>query len=128
MKESTLNVPTHLVSKRSLNKIGGFLRQFKLDEIPQFVNVLKGDMSIVGPRPCLPIQEDIIIERSYRNVFSIRPGITGISQINGIDMSTPIPLAETDKLYIIDYGLKIYFKILLFTFFGSGFGDRITRN
>ncbi|MEJ2045164.1 MAG: sugar transferase [Reinekea sp.] len=96
MVVSTASVASHLASAASITKFGGFLRKTKLDELPQLWNVLKGDMSLVGPRPNLYNQEELIAERASRGVYSVRPGITGLAQINEIDMSTPELLAETD--------------------------------
>ena len=123
-----LNAPlvaTHLASASSITPFGSFLRKSKLDELPQLWNVLVGDMSLVGPRPNLFNQEELIHERDSRGVYSIRPGITGLAQINKIDMSTPKLLAETDSKMIQELHTLGYFKFILFTAFGKGFGDRI---
>lgn len=119
------SVPTHLASSSSITRFGGFLRQSKLDELPQLWNVLVGDMSLVGPRPNLFNQEELIEVREYLGVYSVRPGITGLAQINKIDMSTPRLLAETDAKMIQSLNVSSYFKYILFTIFGKGFGDRI---
>src|SRR6056300_2054580 len=87
---------THLIKDIKLTLFGKFLRGTKLDEIPQLLNVLKGDMSLVGPRPCLLNQKKLISERKKRGVYKVRPGITGLAQISGINMKTPILLAKTD--------------------------------
>ena len=88
---------THLVKNIKLNSVGYFLRKTKIDEIPQLLNVLFGDMSLVGPRPCLYNQKKLISERKKRGVFKVRPGITGLAQISGINMKTPTLLAKTDQ-------------------------------
>ena len=119
------SVATHLASSSSITRFGSFLRKSKLDELPQLWNVLVGDMSLVGPRPNLFNQEELIEERSSRGVYSIRPGITGLAQINKIDMSTPQLLAETDARMIQNLNILSYFKYIIFTIFGKGFGDRI---
>ncbi|KQT55353.1 MULTISPECIES: sugar transferase [unclassified Aureimonas] len=82
--------------------IGRFLRRSKLDELPQLWNVLKGEMSLVGPRPCLPVQTVLIEARRRRGVLDVRPGITGKAQVMGVDMSEPERLAEIDASYIAD--------------------------
>ena len=88
-------------------------------------NVLKGEMSLVGPRPGLFNQEELTLERSKLNVFDVRPGITGLAQVNEIDMSTPAKLAEVDKQMIDTLNIKLYFKLILMTVTGSGSGDRV---
>ena len=97
---NTKSVATHLANTSSITPFGRFLRKSKLDELPQLWNVFVGDMSLVGPRPNLFNQEELIHERNSRGVYSVRPGITGLAQINKIDMSTPQLLAETDARMI----------------------------
>lgn len=123
----TPSVPTHLVVDLRLTPFGNFLRRTKLDEIPQLWNVLKGEMSLVGPRPCLPNQQELIVARKRLGVFEVRPGITGLAQVNKIDMSTPQLLAETDEALIATLNLKNYFRYLTLTAFGQGSGDQINR-
>ena len=121
------SVATHLASASSITPFGNFLRKFKLDELPQLWNVFVGDMSLVGPRPNLFNQEELIHERDLRGVYSVRPGITGLAQINKIDMSTPQLLAETDAKMILELNTLGYFKYIFLTVFGKGFGDRIRK-
>lgn len=125
MKPDTASVASHLASASSITPFGGFLRKTKLDELPQLWNVLKGDMSLVGPRPCLFNQEELIAERAQRDVFNFRPGITGLAQVNEIDMSTPVLLAEIDKKMLESLSLKDYFKYIFMTVAGKGAGDRV---
>jgi O-antigen biosynthesis protein WbqP len=125
MKVDTASIATHLASTSSITPFGHFLRKTKLDELPQLWNVLIGDMSLVGPRPGLFNQEELTQARSAKNVYSIRPGITGLAQVNAIDMSTPELLAKTDKEMIDTLTLKNYFKYILMTVAGSGSGDRV---
>lgn len=127
MRMDTVSVASHLASSSSITKLGRFLRKTKLDELPQLWNVLKGEMSLVGPRPNLFNQEELISERAARGVYDVRPGITGIAQVNDIDMSTPRLLAETDALMLRDLRLSLYFKLLLQTLLGKGRGDRVVR-
>ncbi|MYL85400.1 sugar transferase [Desulfovibrio aerotolerans] len=114
MPLNTASVATHLADA-SITPLGRFLRRSKLDELPQLWNVLKGDMSLVGPRPCLFNQEELIEERASRGVFDVRPGITGLAQIQGIDMSTPRLLAETDAAMLNNLNLTAYFNYLVKT-------------
>ena len=128
MHVNTKSVATHLANSSSVTKYGAFLRKSKLDELPQLFNVLLGDMSLVGPRPNLFNQEELIHERNSRGVYSVRPGITGLAQINKIDMSTPQLLAETDAKLIQSLNTLGYFKYIFLTVFGKGFGDRIKKD
>jgi lipopolysaccharide/colanic/teichoic acid biosynthesis glycosyltransferase len=125
MSINTGSVDTHLVDSANITKLGSFLRKIKLDELPQLFNVLLGQMSLVGPRPCLPNQSNLIEERSQRNVFKVRPGITGLAQVNDVDMSTPRKLARYDQLMINSMDLKLYTKLIINTALGKGHGDRV---
>ncbi|BBR38837.1 galactosyl transferase WbfU [Aeromonas veronii] len=125
MSMGTKSVASHLASNASITKLGHFLRKTKIDELPQLLNVLKGEMSLVGPRPNLFNQEELINERAALGVYNVLPGITGLAQVQNIDMSTPKLLAQTDKLMIESLTLKSYFKYILMTVTGSGTGDAI---
>jgi O-antigen biosynthesis protein WbqP len=125
MSVDTASVASHLASTASITKMGGFLRKTKLDELPQLWNVLKGEMSLVGPRPGLFNQEELTAARESGGVFNVRPGITGLAQVNGIDMSTPELLAKTDAKMIRDMSLINYFKYIFQTVLGAGAGDRV---
>lgn len=125
MKPDTASVASHLASASAITPFGGFLRRTKLDELPQLWNVLKGEMSLVGPRPCLFNQQELISEREQRGVFNHRPGITGLAQVNDIDMSTPVLLAETDQRMLQKLTVSDYFKFILMTVAGKGAGDRV---
>lgn len=125
MKVDTASVATHLASSASITRFGHFLRKTKLDELPQLWNVLKGEMSLVGPRPGLFNQEELAEERAKRGVFNVRPGITGLAQVNEIDMSTPALLAETDQRMIQSLTVVDYFKYIFMTVAGKGAGDRV---
>lgn len=125
MHVNTQAVATHLVQVSAITKWGLFLRRSKLDELPQLFNVLIGDMSFVGPRPNLFNQEELIKERDKKGVYTFPPGITGLAQINKIDMSTPQLLAETDAKMLANWSTINYFKYIFLTLFGKGFGDRI---
>ena len=100
---------THLLQDpaRYITGVGAFLRRSSLDELPQFFNVLKGDMSIVGPRPALYNQDDLIAARREAGVDAVRPGITGWAQINGRD-ELPIPVkVRYDREYVENLSLKM---------------------
>lgn len=125
MKPGTASVASHLASRSAITPFGHFLRRTKLDELPQLWNVLKGEMSLVGPRPGLYNQKELTAARSNQQVFDARPGITGLAQVNNIDMSTPELLAETDRKMLESLTLKNYFKYILMTLLGRGTGDRI---
>lgn len=125
MKKDTAHVASHLASKTSITRFGRFLRRTKLDELPQLWNVLKGEMSLVGPRPCLFNQHELIEQRLIKGVFNVRPGITGLAQINDIDMSTPELLAKTDAKMISQMSVIQYFELIFKTVMGKGKGDRV---
>ena len=116
--ESTSPAVTHL---------GSFLRKTKLDELPQLWNVLKGEVSLVGPRPNLLNQVELINAREALDVYRVRPGITGLAQIKDIDMSTPTLLANTDAEMISAMSVVNYFKYIFLTVAGKGQGDRARR-
>ena len=125
MKKDTASVASHLASASAITPFGHFLRRTKLDELPQLWNVLKGEMSLVGPRPCLFNQEELINQRDSRGVLRARPGITGLAQVNDIDMSTPALLAETDQKMLENLTVGAYFKYIFMTVAGKGTGDRV---
>lgn len=125
MHVSTASVASHLASSASITKTGKFLRKTKLDELPQLWNVLLGDMSLVGARPCLFNQEELIKKRDDFGVFDFRPGITGLSQVNNIDMSTPAKLAASDKEMLDNLTVGKYFSYIVMTVLGKGAGDII---
>ncbi len=119
------SVATHLIEPSKITRTGSFLRRTKLDELPQLWNVLKGDMSMVGPRPCLFNQEQLIFERAIRDIYDVRPGITGLAQIQGMDMSTPKELAETELKMLRNLSVSSYFEFILLTIWGRGRRDGV---
>ena len=127
MRSDTASVPSHLADASAITSLGAFLRRTKLDELLQLWNVFKGEMTLVGPRPCLLNQIELIGERKSLGVFSARPGLTGLAQVNNIDMSTPKLLAETDALMLKELTLSAYFKYIFMTVAGKGAGDRVRR-
>ena len=128
MRVNTPSLASHLVRKGSVTNFGRFIRKLKLDELPQLINVFKGEMSFIGPRPCLLNQLELIEVRKKYNIFQVKPGITGLSQISGIDMSDPKKLSESDYHMILNFKKIDYFKYLFLTLFGKGFGDKVKMN
>lgn len=127
MRKDTASVASHLASASAITPFGGFLRKTKLDELPQLWNVLWGDMSLVGPRPGLFNQEELTAARDKLGIYNARPGITGLAQVNEIDMSTPELLAETDAKMLQSLTLANYFKYIFMTVAGKGSGDRVKK-
>ncbi|MFK4000682.1 hybrid nucleoside-diphosphate sugar epimerase/sugar transferase [Psychrobacter namhaensis] len=125
MKMTTESVASHLVDNTSITKLGKVLRKTKLDELPQLLNVLKGEMSLVGPRPNLFNQNDLIEARENMGVYDVLPGVTGLAQLSGVDMSTPEYLAKKDKEMIDSMSLKNYFSYIVRTALGKGSGDAV---
>ncbi|WP_373958829.1 sugar transferase [Vibrio gigantis] len=125
MSVSTKSVASHMVDSSSITRLGRILRKTKLDELPQLFNVFKGDMSLVGPRPNLPNQIELIELRKKHGVFQVRPGITGLAQLRKVDMSTPEKLALIDREMLRSLTVTSYFKYIASTVLGGGFGDAI---
>lgn len=115
MWRDTRSVPTHEAAASAVTPVGRILRRAKLDELPQLWNVARGEMSFVGPRPCLPSQTALIEARRGRGVDALRPGITGLAQVRGIDMSDPERLALVDAEYLTRRSLGLDLRILLAT-------------
>lgn len=120
------DMPTHMLNNAEsyITKIGGFLRKTSLDELPQIINIIKGDMSIIGPRPALWNQEDLIEERDKYGANDIRPGLTGLAQISGRDeLEIPVK-AKLDGEYIEKvsflFDIKIFFETILKVFKHDG--------
>ncbi|WP_342075684.1 sugar transferase [Yoonia sp. SS1-5] len=123
MSKGTKQAGSHEVGTAHVTRMGHIIRRTKIDELPQICNVLLGQMSFVGPRPCLPTQEELIAERAQRGVFDVLPGITGPAQLAGIDMSTPRPLAEADAAYIATRSWTGDLRLIVQTATGGGRGD-----
>ena len=120
------DMPTHMLNNPDLyiTKVGRILRKTSLDELPQIINIIKGDMSIIGPRPALWNQDDLIAERDKYGANDIRPGLTGLAQISGRD-EIEIPVkAKIDGEYTqnISFWLdvKIFFKTIIKVFESDG--------
>src|SRR5690606_19839441 len=124
MKLGTVEATTSQVSASAVTAIGRFLRRTNLDELPQVWNLLRNEMTLVGPRPCLPVQEDLIRARQERGGFSVKPSTTGHPQVNGIEMSEPETLARWDQRDVALQSLFLDWKLLIATVLGKGQGDR----
>ena len=114
---STPSKGTHQINDNQLLKSGRMFRKLKIDELPQILNFVFGDLNLVGPRPGLPIQKELFNYRKSKNVFLIKPGITGLGQVLGYDMSNPKLLAEIDNLYMINRSFVLDLNIFFATFF-----------
>lgn len=128
MAQGTTQAGTHEVSTASITKIGKFLRGTKIDELPQIVNIVRNEISLIGPRPCLPSQAELVEKRRQLSVFDVKPGISGLAQIQDIDMSTPERLAKEDALYIALQCIPLDIKIAIATATGSGQGDKVVQD
>jgi O-antigen biosynthesis protein WbqP len=120
MPQDTANLPSHQLTQSNISNFGRLARKLKLDELPQLANVLIGQMSLVGPRPCLPQQDELLILRQQNGILNLRPGITGLAQIRGIDMSDPIKLVACETEYLKNANLASDLKILFATIIGEG--------
>ena len=116
LKKSAPQVGTHELDESFKLRTGKIIRALKLDEFPQLLNVVKGELNLVGPRPGLDSQIKLRESRELLSIFETKPGITGLSQILGYDMSNPEELAEVDKIYVENYSVILDLMILLGTF------------
>lgn len=127
MKVNAPSVASHMLSQNMITSYGKFIRRTKVDEIPQLFNVLVGDMSLVGARPCLLNQHELVELRRINGILKHRPGITGLAQVRNIDMSNPSQLVETEKLMYSNFSLGTYFSIIINTLLGKGRGDAVSQ-
>ncbi|MBQ7549526.1 MAG: sugar transferase [Clostridia bacterium] len=118
MRNGTGDIATEELkdADEKITKVGRFLRVYSTDELPQLFNILNGTMSLVGPRPLIPAEENIRRLREEYNVYSVTPGITGLAQINGRDNLSIEEKALLDKEYIENQSLLLDIKIILKTF------------
>jgi O-antigen biosynthesis protein WbqP len=129
MVTGTGDVPTHQVAASAVTPLGNYLRRLKVDELPQLFNVLVGSMSLVGPRPCLPSQHELVAARRRLGVLEVRPGITGLAQVQGVDMSNAEHLATLDAQYVQTQTTIGDLKLIWATLRGQGVGvDRVVQN
>ena len=119
MKKDAPDIATHLVKSRSslYTAIGPFLRKFSFDELPQLMNILKGDMIFIGPRPALYNQHDLIELRTQVGAHRIHPGVTGWAQVNGRDELSIPDKVKMDEYYLNNKSLWFNIKILFITVF-----------
>lgn len=125
MQMGSPNTASHLISTTNVTRFGRVLRKLKLDEIPQLINVISGDMSLVGPRPCLPEQRALIDKRMRLGVYDYKPGITGYGQLLKVDMSEPERLAQIDAQMMSRMSLRVYLGLICLTLLGKGGGDAV---
>jgi O-antigen biosynthesis protein WbqP len=116
MPVNTANVPSHLAKQLRVTRVGRILRRTNLDELPQLFNILRGDMSLVGPRPALPQQEDVCSLRHQSGADQCLPGLTGLAQVNSFDGMTAEQKVAWDTRYARMLTLRTDLTILLRTF------------
>jgi len=116
MRKNTPDIPSDKLSSNPFYAGGNMLRKLSIDEIPQLINIVKGEMNFIGPRPALHNQDYLILKRKELNINDLNPGITGWAQINGRDKITENEKIELDYYYALNKSLKLDFKILLKTF------------
>ena len=119
LRKSAPQVGTHELNESFKLRIGKIIRTLKLDEFPQLLNVVRGELNLVGPRPGLDSQIKLRESRQLLSIFEVKPGITGLSQILGYDMSDPEELAKIDKIYVENYSVTLDLMILLGTFISA---------
>ena len=125
MSLGTKEASTHEVTADSVTTVGQFLWKTKIDELPQVWNILKNELSLIGPRPCLPVQRELVSARSELGVLDEIGGITGWAQIQNVDMSDPDWLAILDAEYLALRTIPLDLMIILATSIGRGHGDKV---
>lgn len=117
MAKDTVDRPSAEASQLVVTRVGRVIRRLNLDELPQLVNILRGDMSLVGPRPALPTQDRLCRLRAAAGVFACPPGLTGLAQVNAYDDMPEEEKADWDKRYVAGVSLWLDLRIILRTFF-----------
>lgn len=112
MGTSAIQVPSSEGAHLAVTKVGRFIRRFNIDELPQFVNVLRGEMSVIGPRPALPQQSSLLELRATGGSAALRPGLTGLAQVNSYDGMPPTEKAKWDNMYADKLSLTLDLKII----------------
>lgn len=117
MKKNTGDIPTHLLENRNsfITNIGYYLRKMSLDELPQLFNIIQGDMTLIGPRPALYNQEDLIDLREEKGIHSLKPGLTGWAQVNGRDEISIKKKVDFDYFYLKNKNLFLDLRIFFLT-------------
>jgi len=128
MRKSAPSIASHLIGLSMVTSYGRFIRRFKIDELPQLINVLLGQMSLVGARPCLPNQDELLELREKAGIFNFRPGITGLAQIENVDMSNPVLLVNKELIMYESLNTFKYLQLILLTISGKGRGDASSIN
>lgn len=116
-------LPAHQTDPSRITKLGRFLRKYKLDELPQLINVLKGEMSIVGPRPSIEKEIKVIELREKKGIYNFKPGVTGLATIKKVDMSKPSHATKLDELTMKNLTPCFYILLIILTITGKGFHD-----
>ncbi len=118
MYTETPSLGTHEVDSKYFLRFGKILRKYKIDELPQIINYIVGDINLIGPRPGLVNQVELLNYRRLKKVYRVKPGITGLSQVLGFDMSNPKLLSKVDNLYIENKTVLLDIEIFFATFIG----------
>ena len=128
MRTDTPDLPSHMIDANDwLTPVGAFLRRTSLDELPQLWNILKGDMSAVGPRPALWSQDDLVAERARWGANAVRPGLTGLAQISGRDELPVAEKARLDGSYAQNRSLSLDARCFLATFSKVASGEGVVE-
>jgi O-antigen biosynthesis protein WbqP len=117
MKKNIPDIPTHLVEnpERLYTRCGSLFRKFSIDELPQLINIYKGEMSFIGPRPALYNQDDLAEHRTKAGVHTLMPGVTGWAQVNGRDELSIPDKVKMDMYYLENKSFWLDIKILFLT-------------
>jgi len=117
MKNNFDDIPTHMVKNpgSQLSRMGPFLRRYSFDELSQLVNIIKGDMNFIGPRPALYNQKDLILLRAEKKIDQLKPGVTGWAQVNGRDQLSIPEKVNMDKYYLDNKSVLLDTKIIFMT-------------
>lgn len=123
MVPETPDTPSHKANPSQITKLGLILRKYKLDELPQLINVIKGDMSIIGPRPSIDKENKAITLREKRGIYNFKPGITGLATVKKIDLSKPRYAVRLDEMTMKNLNPCFYLLLIALTLIGKGFHD-----